>query len=411
MIPVKETAGRGYRCAMGSSNVTERSEPPRIQLDAILIMATVALSVMGALSVYAATRNHLIMMGRPSNAYLTRDLLNFAVGAALSVPIFFVDYRQLRLITPLAYVTMLGLLALVLTPLGQRINGAHAWFSFGPVQLEPSEFSKLVVIILLAGLLSERQDKETAPHFRVIMLSLALAGVPTLFILAEPALGIAIVLAAISLTLIALSGAQARLVVTMLLAAVFAAILASSLHFIKPYQQERFTAFANPAAAQHSTTGYQIRQSNIAIGSGGLLGQGFLQGSQTDGGFVPEQQTDFVFTVAAEEGGLVGGCTILAALAALLWRGIKIAESAPDLYGRLIAGGVTMWLALQSFVNIGMTLGIMPVTGLPLPFVSYGGSALLADLIGVALLLSVHRQTLRSRPGARFSSASGPLSI
>jgi len=187
--------------------------------------------------------------------------------------------------------------------------------------------------------------------------------------------------------------------------------LASSLHLLKPYQQERFTAFASPDATQHSTTGYQIHQSNIAIGSGGLWGQGFLRGSQTDGGFVPEQQTDFVFTVAAEEAGLVGGCTILAALAALLWRGISIAESAPDLYGRLIAGGVTMWLALQSFVNIGMTLGIMPVTGLPLPFVSYGGSSLLADLVGIALLLNVHRQTVRSLQGAHFSTTSGPLAL
>ena len=389
----------------------ERSGPRSSQLDTTLIMATVALSIVGALSVYAATRNHLVMTGRPSNAYLTRDLLNFAVSAALSIPLVLVDYRQLQIVAPLAYVTMLGLLALVLTPLGQRINGAHAWFSFGPVQLEPSEFSKLVVILLLAGLLSKRQDRETAPRFRTIMFSLAMAGLPTLLILAEPALGIAIVLAAISVTLVALSGARARLVMSMLLVAVVAGFLAASLHLLKPYQQERFTAFASPDATQHSTTGYQIHQSNIAIGSGGLWGQGFLRGSQTDGGFVPEQQTDFVFTVAAEEAGLVGGCTILAALAALLWRGISIAESAPDLYGRLIAGGVTMWLALQSFVNIGMTLGIMPVTGLPLPFVSYGGSSLLADLVGIALLLNVHRQTVRSLQGAHFSTTSGPLAL
>lgn len=389
----------------------ERSGPRSSQLDTTLIMATVALSIVGALSVYAATRNHLVMTGRPSNAYLTRDLLNFAVSAALSIPLVLVDYRQLQIVAPLAYVTMLGLLALVLTPLGQRINGAHAWFSFGPVQLEPSEFSKLVVILLLAGLLSNRQDRETAPRFRTIMFSLAMAGLPSLLILAEPALGIAIVLAAISVTLVALSGARARLVMSMLLVAVVAGFLAASLHLLKPYQQERFTAFASPDATQHSTTGYQIHQSNIAIGSGGLWGQGFLRGSQTDGGFVPEQQTDFVFTVAAEEAGLVGGCTILTALAALLWRGISIAESAPDLYGRLIAGGVTMWLALQSFVNIGMTLGIMPVTGLPLPFVSYGGSSLLADLVGVALLLNVHRQTVRSLQGAHFSTTSGPLAL
>lgn len=376
-----------------------RDQSERRPVDFTVVLATVTLTIIGAVSVYAATKNHLSAVGKPGNSYLTRDLTNGAVALAFSVPVFLWDYRQMRVVTPLMYSSMLGLLLLVLTPLGQRINGAHAWFVFGPVQLEPSEFSKIIVILMLAALLSERKDRESTPAAGDIVMSLALAGGPTLLILAEPALGIAIVLASISVTLLALSGAPARLVFSMLLAAVVMGYLAGSLHLLKPYQEERFTAFANPADSQKTSIGYQIKQSEIAIGSGGIFGRGFLQGSQTNGGFIPEQQTDFVFTVTAEEGGFVGGAVLLTALTALMWRGLRIAHDAPDLFGRLIAGGVTTWLALQSFVNIGMTLGLMPVTGLPLPFVSYGGSSLLADFIGVALLLNIHCVTVRNKPG------------
>ena len=373
--------------------------------DVPVVLATAVLIAIGGLSVFAATRNHLLATGSSGTAYLSRDLLNLAVGLALAVPAFLVDYRQLRSAAPLAYGGLVVLLLLVLTPAGATINGAHAWFALGPVQLEPSEFSKLIVILVLAALLSERRDREVAPHAREILIALATAGLPTLLILAEPALGIALVLAAVSVTLLALSGAPARLVVGLLASALLVGVLAGSLHLLKPYQQDRFTAFTESQGATHSSTQYQIEQSKIAIGSGGLLGQGFLRGTQTDGGFIPEQQTDFIFTVSAEEGGLLGGSLLLAALGVLLWRGISIANAAPDLFGRLVAGGVTTWLAFQSFVNIGMTVGIMPVTGLPLPFVSYGGSSLFADLLGVALVLNVHRQTvLNVRSAAPASS-------
>ena len=167
------------------------------------------------------------------------------------------------------------------------------------------------------------------------------------------------------------------------------ATAAFSLHLLKPYQQERFTYFANPQGAQTST-GYQIEQSRIAIGSGGLLGQGFLRGSQTDGGFIPEQQTDFIFTVSTEEGGLAAGTVLLTALGVVLFRGLGIAAGAKDLFGSLVAVGVTSWFAFQAFVNIGMTMGIMPVTGIPLPLVSYGGSSVLAFLVMMGLVQSVH---------------------
>ncbi len=367
--------------------------PRAPRLDWALVLSTALLCAIGALSVYAATRNGQMALGRSGATYLKRDLINLAAGLTLASPAAFIDYRQLRTLAPALYGGICVLLVLVLVPhVGSTINGAHAWFSFGPVQLEPSEFVKVALILFLAGVLSERRDRETDPQLRDVLFALVAAGFPVLLILAEPALGIAIVVGVIALTVLALAGAPARWICGLLAGTMLVAVAVASLHLLKPYQEQRFTYFTDPRG-NHSTTGYQIEQSRIAIGSGGLTGQGFLKGSQTDGGFIPEQQTDFVFTVAAEESGLVGATVILLALGVLLWRGITIAVRAPDLYGSIVAGSVVMWLAFQSFTNIGMTVGIMPVTGLPLPFVSYGGSSLFADLIGVALLSNIARRS------------------
>jgi rod shape determining protein RodA len=223
-----------------------------------------------------------------------------------------------------------------------------------------------------------------------VLIAIAAAAGPIGLILAEPALGIAIVVGILALTTLAISGMSGRWLAVLLGAAVIGAGLLIQLQLLKPYQVQRFTAFARPADAA-STVGYQMRQSQIAIGAGGVLGQGHLAGSQTNGGFIPEQQTDFVFTVTAEESGFVGAGTLLALMGLLSWRGLRIAQRAADPFGRMVAAGIVAWLAFQSFVNIGMTLGIMPVTGLPLPFVSYGGSAMFADLLAVGLLVSIGR--------------------
>ena len=370
------------------------------QVDVVLVLAAATLFFIGALSIYAATRGHLVAVGRDGAAYLKRDIMNLVVGLVVAVPVALVNYRLLRTVAPVLYGGLCLLLVLVLTPLGSTINGAHAWFSLGPVQLEPSEFMKLAVILLLAGLLSERRDREADPDRREILIALVAAGLPVLLILAEPALGIAIILGVIALTVLVVAGSPARWIAGLLIGVLAAGILAFSLHLLKPYQEQRFTSFAS-AHPTNTSTGYQIQQSLIAIGSGGLTGQGFLSGTQTDGGFVPEQQTDFVFTVAAEEAGFVGGAGILLVLGVLLWRALAIARKAPDLYGRAVAGGIMMWFAVQSFCNVGMAMGIMPVTGLPLPFVSYGGSALFADLLACAILINISRAA-NSRPTATF---------
>ena len=190
------------------------------------------------------------------------------------------------------------------------------------------------------------------------------------------------------LGVLAVAGAPTRWIAGLLLAGVLAGVFVAP-HVLKSYQLDRFRVVANPHAAPH-TVGYNTQQARVAIGSGGLLGKGLFHGTQTQGRFIPEQQTDFVFTVAGEELGLAGAGSIILVLGLVLWRGLRIASRATDPFGRLVAAGVVSWFAFQSFVNIGMTLGIMPVTGLPLPFVSYGGSSMFANLIAVGLLQNVH---------------------
>ncbi|MGZ6827493.1 MAG: FtsW/RodA/SpoVE family cell cycle protein, partial [Mycobacteriales bacterium] len=334
-----------------------------LRVDGWLVGAVAVLVAIGMVSVYAATRNHLVATGRPGTAYLERDAVNLLVGLVLAAPVARLDYRQLPNWAPPLYLGLCALLLAVLTPLGTSVNGAHGWFALGPVQLEPSEFMKLGVILLLASLLSSSRLLDEGVSGGDVARVLTAAAVPMALILAEPALGIALVVAVIAVAVLALAGAPARWLAVLVVGAVLAGTAALSLHLLKPYQEQRFTYLAHPDARSTSTA-YQIDQSEIAIGSGGLLGQGLLRGSQTDGGFIPEQQTDFVFTVSAEEGGLLAGAALLAALGVLLLRGIAISAAAPDLFGRLVAGGVVAWLMFQSFVNVGMTLGIMPVTGL-----------------------------------------------
>jgi rod shape determining protein RodA len=225
------------------------------------------------------------------------------------------------------------------------------------------------------------------------VLVLLVAALPMALILLQPDLGTVLVLVFIVLGVLAVSGASARWLGGLVLAGVVVSAGAVQLGLLDDYQLARFAAFADPELDPRGV-GYNTNQARIAIGSGGLTGKGLFQGPQTSGRFIPEQQTDFVFTVAGEELGLLGASALLALLGVVLWRGLRIALLASDLFGRLLAAGVVCWFAFQSFVNVGMTLGIMPVTGLPLPFVSYGGSAMFANLLAVGLLQNVH---LRSR--------------
>ncbi len=403
LAPVRLDGGTSRRLGIGSGGVGggrrgRLSEllrrvfgagSPLRKLDWILIVAVLALSLIGTLLVWAATDT-----SGPSGSdpYLTKQLLNVAIGVALMAGVSMLDYRQLRLYSPIVLgLSCLGLLV-VLTPLGSVVNGAKSWITLpGGFQIEPSEYAKLSVILVVATILGVLGPGETRPRPRALLKAVGLAFVPLVLVLAEPDLGVVMLLLAILVGLVALSGVRLRWLVALLAAGALGITAAVKLHLLKAYQVSRLTSFLHPSADPRGT-GYSAFQSKIAIGSGGLRGQGLFHGQLVAGGFVPEQHTDFIFAVAGEEIGFIGEMVIIALLAVVLLRAFRIAAKADDQYGMLVASGIGIWFAVQSFINIGMTIGIMPVTGLPLPFVSYGGSAIFADMIAIGCLQAVYRR-------------------
>jgi rod shape determining protein RodA len=367
-----------------------RKSPLR-HLDWILLFAVLALSLVGTLLVWSATQPALVQSGANPHTYLMKQLLNIAIGVALLVAVAFLDYRQLRLYAPLLYgLSCLGLLV-VLTPLGSIVNGAHSWISLpGGFQIEPSEYAKLAIILMTAMLIGELRHGDRRPRLRATGIALALAAVPIVLVAAEPDLGVVILMVALIVGLIAVSGIRLYWLGGLAAAGVLAFLAVVNLHLLKSYQIGRLTAFLHPSADPQGT-GYSAAQAKIAIGSGGLWGQGLFHGQLVAGNFVPEQHTDFIFAVAGEELGFAGCVLIIVLLAVVLVRALRIAARADDQFGMLVAAGVAIWFGVQSFVNIGMTMGIMPVTGLPLPFVSYGGSAMFADMVAVGALQAVYR--------------------
>jgi rod shape determining protein RodA len=301
-----------------------------------------------------------------------------------------VSYNALRAYAPVVYgASILGLIV-VLSPVGDTINGAHSWIRL-PLgfQIQPSEFAKVAIIVLMAMLLGEKRDAEDVPRDTDVLLVLGLVALPVLLIMLQPDLGTVMVVGFIVLGVLALSGAATRWMLGLLTAVVIVASAATYFGLLSHYQVARFKSYTNPADLTQ-TTSWNQHNATVAIGSGGWFGKGLFHGSQTTGQFVPEQHTDFIFSVAGEELGLAGAGTIVLLVGVVLWRGLRIANRASDTFGRLVAAGVVCWFAFQAFENIGMTMGIMPVTGLPLPFVSYGGSAMFANMIAIGLLQNVH---------------------
>lgn len=359
------------------------------RVDWIIAGSALVLSLLGALLVWSATRPRLLEAGGDPDAYLQRHLLNLGIGLLLGLLFAVVDYRMLRAYAPLIYVlSAAGLVAVLVV--GSTINGAHSWIVLGGgFQVQPSEFAKVALVAGMAVLLAERRSQEHTSRSVDVLLVLALAAVPLGLVMLQPDLGTAMVFVFTLLGVLWLGGAPARWLLGLILLGVLTIVGAIRLGVLEDYQLERFKAFTSQ---DQDTLGaaYNGRQSLIAIANGGLTGTGLFEGEQTNGKFVPEQQTDFVFSVAGEELGLLGAGGIVLLFGLLLWRALRLSGRSPDLFGRLVAGGVAVWFAFQTFVNIGMTLGIMPITGLPLPFVSYGGSAMFANWMAVGLLLNVH---------------------
>ncbi|MEU2059303.1 rod shape-determining protein RodA [Streptomyces sp. NPDC013455] len=363
------------------------------RLDWPMLLAATALSLLGSLLVYSATRNRTELNQGDPYFFLVRHLMNLGIGLALLVGTVWLGHRALRNAVPILYGLSVLLALVVLTPLGATINGQRNWLVIGGFSLQPAEFLKVTIILGMAMMLAARVDAGDKPYpdHRTVFQSLCLAAVPVLILLLMPDLGSVLAMVAIVLGVLLASGASNRWVFGLLTAGVIGCLAIWQLHVLDEYQINRFAAFANPDL-DPAGVGYNTNQARIAIGSGGLTGAGLFHGSQTTGQFVPEQQTDFVFTVAGEELGFLGAGFIIFLLGVILWRACRIARDSTELYGTIVAAGIVAWFAFQSFENIGMTLGIMPVTGLPLPFVSYGGSSMFAVWVAVGLLQSIKVQ-------------------
>ena len=359
--------------------------------DPVLTAVVGLLLFIGTLLVWAATRDWYTRNGLDGQYYLKRHIINILIGLVLAYGVTVIDYRLLRAYTPFLWgAGVLGLAIVLIPGLGAKINGAKAWIALpGGFQIQPAELAKIAIIIGMSMILSERSHDSDGPTTRDVLQSLAVAAIPVLLIILQPDMGTVLIISAAVVTIVAVSGVPARWVTGLLLIAVLGGFVAVKAGVISEYQVNRLQTFVDPTADTQGA-GYQLRQARITVGSGGLIGTGLFNGPQTNGRFVPEQQTDFIFTVAGEQLGFIGSGAILILYLILLMRGFSIARRTNDPFGRLVCTGVIAWFAFQIFENIGMTLGLMPMTGVPLPFISYGGSSMFATLIGIGLLQNVH---------------------
>ncbi len=361
---------------------------PIRHLDPVLVLTALGLTAIGLVAIYSAKLVALSAQGLPPTTYVSRQLLALAIGVLVMVVVAVVDYRVVRVYAPVLYVVSIVLLGLVLSPLGTAFGGAQRWIVLGGFQLQPSEMAKLAVLVVVAALIHESEGQ---PRAGVVLACLVLTLLPTGLVFLQPDLGTSMVFVWSTAVLFLLGGVQARYLVGLTLSGVIGVIVALQTELIQDYQLSRLTAFLGAGdASAAQTAAFQTRQSLIAVGSGQFAGKGLFEGTQTSLSYVPENHTDFIFTVIAEEFGFLGGSVVLALLLVLVWRGLRIAILAKDTFGTLVAGGIVAILTLQVFVNVGMTVGIMPVTGLPLPFISYGGTSLIVWFAMIGLLLNIH---------------------
>lgn len=359
--------------------------------DPILTVAVGLLLFIGTLLVYAATRDWYASIGLDPQYYLKRHVINIVIGILLAWGTTVIDYRMLRAYTPVVWgLGVIGLTAVLIPGIGTEVNGAQAWIPLpGGFQIQPAELAKISIIVGMSMLLTEYRHENDEPTNRDVMQALLIAALPVGLILLQPDMGTVFIISISVVAMIGASGAPTRWVVGLILVALLGGFGATKLGVIKEYQVKRLQSFVDPNADSQGA-GYQLRQARITVGSGGFLGTGLFDGPQTNGRFVPAQQTDFIFTVAGEQLGFLGSGFILLLYLTIFMRALAIARRSTDAFGRLVCIGVLSWFAFQTFENIGMTLGLMPMTGVPLPFLSYGGSSMFANLIGFGLLQNVY---------------------
>jgi len=366
-------------------------------LDYLLLAAAAGLIGYGVAMIYFATRHDIT--GRPLY-YVRQQLLAVAVGVVAGVVVSLLDYDLYRRFQWVLYALAVVMVVAVL-PLGQNVNGATRWINLGITSFQPSSAAVMLLTLSIGAFLADRIEILGAK--RVTVITLLLAAVPAFFVYKEPDFGSALVILMLALAMLYFYGTPwthfavlAAGTVAVVVGAVKVLPLAG-LHVIQQYQVSRLLVFLDPYK-DTSGAGYNVIQSMIAVGSGAFSGRGNMA-TQTTLDFLPEHHTDFIFAVISERNGFIGATVLLVLYALFIWRALRIAVLSRDMYGSILAGGIGVVLLFQVFVNVGMTIGIMPVTGIPLPFISYGGTAMIAFLILVGLLEAIHvRATSTPQP-------------
>jgi len=361
------------------------SKHPLRHMDLSLFTAALVAAGIGCVAIYSATRPSLLALGRDPNFYLKRQLAFLALAMVIFVISMLFDYRQMKGLAPLVYLAGIGLLVLVLSPVGHTTQGAQRWITLGILQIQPSEIMKLVLIIALSALWA---DKGANSGLGRVVLAVGIAAIPAGLIYLQPDLGTVLVLVFLAFSIVLVAGAKLRWIALLVALGAGVFVLVLHLGLLHDYQIKRLTAFLDQSSK--NTAAYNLQQSRTAVASGGLTGKGLFRGTQTNLDYVPENHTDFIFTVVGEETGFAGSILLIGLLSFLVWRALRIAMLSKDQFGSRLAAGVAAMLAFQLFINVGMTIGIVPVVGIPLPFVSYGGSSLLSSFCAVGILMNIH---------------------
>lgn len=377
-------------------NIRSSPSDPKRNIDWVLMLVVLAIAVVGLFAIFSASRPYLLANGRDAFGFTERQVVFLIAGTLGMAMVMSVDYGEIRERSGALYLgTIVALVAVMLVGTGPAGSGANAWFDLGPILIQPSEFAKVTVLVLVAGYLAEERSGELSYHRFII--GLMLVGVPLGLIMLQPDFGTASVLIALAMGMLLVAGASLRyiLFISILAAATVGALIASD--FVRDYQVDRLTAFTvqNTDDPLLKDLVQQVKWSKRAIATGGLTGRGYLEGEITNGRYVPVQWTDFVFSAIAEQFGLLGTVALLLLYAAMLFRIWRIARLARDDLGLYICTGVMTMIVWHVFENMGMTMGIMPVTGIPLPFVSYGGSSTVAFLAMIGLVQNVHMRRMR----------------
>ena len=365
--------------------------PLALRIDVTLILTTVLVAGVGVVLVYSATRSKLALAGLNPHYFLTRQAAYVVVGGIVMVVLVALDYRWLEHASAILYVGMILALLAMFAGIGSSALGATRWIQAGPVQIQPSSFATLVLIVTVATFCARRPQ---GLSFGDLVKVLALAALPIVLVLKQPDLGSAIVMSVVLLVMLIIAGIPNRylvLLVFLTCASVFAVL---HLKLLKGYQLNRITSLFSHGKNLQSSA-YNQHQSVAAIGSGGTFGKGLFRGPQTNLAYVPEQQTDFIFSALGEQLGFAGAAGVLALLGVLSWRLLRSAQLARDSFGRLLATGCFTLIAFSVFENAGMAMGSTPVAGIPFPFLSYGGSATVAFFAAVGVSLSVHLRAQR----------------